>query len=48
VRRQFHPDQVTIFKSLGICVEDVAAGAYVYERALTIPERFADPNRARR
>lgn len=48
VRRQFDPKQVTIFKSLGICVEDVAAGAFVYERALTTPERFADPSRARR
>jgi len=48
VDRQFDPQGVTIFKSLGICVEDVAAGAYVYERALTTPERFADRNRAKR
>ena len=48
VERQFDPHGVAIFKSLGICVEDVAAGAYVYERARTIPERFADRNRARR
>ncbi len=27
------PDQITIFKSLGLGVEDVAAGGYVYERA---------------
>lgn len=48
VGRQFHPAQITIFKSLGICVEDVAAAALVYERALTTPERFADRNRAMR
>jgi ornithine cyclodeaminase/alanine dehydrogenase-like protein (mu-crystallin family) len=27
------PDQITLFKSLGLGVEDVAAGGYVYERA---------------
>lgn len=48
IQPQFDPHRVTIFKSLGICVEDVAAGAFVYERAKTIPERFADRNRARR
>lgn len=48
VEREFDPDHVTIFKSLGICVEDVAAGAFVYERAKSTPERFADRNRARR
>jgi alanine dehydrogenase len=53
VKRHFDPSQITIFKSLGICVEDVAAGAFVYERALAAregvtPERFADRNRARR
>jgi len=52
VGRNFDPAQITIFKSLGICVEDVAAGAFVYERALAAskitPERFADPNRATR
>jgi ornithine cyclodeaminase/alanine dehydrogenase-like protein (mu-crystallin family) len=48
VKQHFDPDQITIFKSLGICVEDVAAAAYVYERALTTPEQFADRNRARR
>jgi alanine dehydrogenase len=50
LQRHFQPDQITIFKSLGICVEDVAAGAFVYEQALAAreatPERFADPNRA--
>jgi ornithine cyclodeaminase/alanine dehydrogenase-like protein (mu-crystallin family) len=48
VQRHFDPSQITIFKSLGICVEDVAAGAFVYERALATPERFADRNRATR
>jgi ornithine cyclodeaminase/alanine dehydrogenase-like protein (mu-crystallin family) len=48
VKPQFDPGQVTIFKSLGIGVEDVAAGAFVYERALATPERFADRNRAKR
>jgi alanine dehydrogenase len=52
VKRHFEPGQITIFKSLGIGVEDVAAGAFVYERALVAqgvtPERFADRNRARR
>jgi alanine dehydrogenase len=48
VERHFDPSQITIFKSLGICVEDVAAGAFVYERALATPERFADRSRATR
>jgi ornithine cyclodeaminase/alanine dehydrogenase-like protein (mu-crystallin family) len=52
VKPHYRPDQITIFKSLGIGVEDVAAGAFVYERALiaqeVTPERFADRNRARR
>ena len=48
VKRHFDPSQITIFKSLGIGVEDVAAGAFVYERALATPERFADRNRATR
>lgn len=48
VKPHFDPGQITIFKSLGICVEDVAAGALVYERALATPERFADRNLARR
>jgi ornithine cyclodeaminase/alanine dehydrogenase-like protein (mu-crystallin family) len=48
VKPQYDPRQVTIFKSLGIAVEDVAAGAFVYERALATPERFADRNRAMR
>jgi ornithine cyclodeaminase/alanine dehydrogenase-like protein (mu-crystallin family) len=48
VQRHFDPNQITIFKSLGIGVEDVAAGAFVYERGLATPERFADRNRATR
>jgi alanine dehydrogenase len=48
VKRHFDPNGITIFKSLGICVEDVAAAAFVYERALSTPERFADRNRAKR
>ncbi len=48
VKRHFQPNEITIFKSLGIGVEDVAAGAFVYQRALATPERFADRNRAKR
>jgi len=48
VERHYDPNQVTVFESLGIGVEDVAAGAFVYERALATPERFADRNRAMR
>ena len=48
VQRHYDPNKITIFKSLGLGVEDVAAGAYIYERALATPERFADRNRARR
>jgi ornithine cyclodeaminase/alanine dehydrogenase-like protein (mu-crystallin family) len=47
VKPQYDANQITIFKSLGICVEDVAAGALVYERAMATPERFADRNRAK-
>jgi alanine dehydrogenase len=48
VKRHYQPSQITIFKSLGIGVEDVAAGSFVYQRALATPERFADRNRAKR
>jgi ornithine cyclodeaminase/alanine dehydrogenase-like protein (mu-crystallin family) len=48
VQQHYHPSQITIFKSLGLGVEDVAAGAFLYERALATPERFADRNRATR
>ena len=48
VRKHYDPTQITIFESLGLGVEDVAAGAFIYERALATPERFADRNRAKR
>ncbi len=31
--RRTHPDQITLFKSLGVALEDVAVAALVYERA---------------
>jgi len=46
VKPHYDPQGVTIFKSVGLGIEDVAAGAFVYERALATPERFADRNRA--
>jgi ornithine cyclodeaminase/alanine dehydrogenase-like protein (mu-crystallin family) len=46
VQQHFDPLRITIFKSLGLGIEDVAAGAFVYERALATPERFAGRNRA--
>ena len=48
VQRHYDAKQITIFESLGLGVEDVAAGAFLYERALATPERFADRNRAKR
>jgi alanine dehydrogenase len=47
VEEHYDRNEITIFKSLGLGVEDVAAGAFVYERALATPERFVDRNRAR-
>ena len=47
-KQHYDASQITIFKSLGLGVEDVAAGAFIYERALATPERFADRNRAKR
>jgi alanine dehydrogenase len=47
IEEHYDPREIAIFKSLGIGVEDVAAGAFVYERALATPERFVDRNRAR-
>jgi ornithine cyclodeaminase/alanine dehydrogenase-like protein (mu-crystallin family) len=32
--RSWNPKAVTIFKSVGLCVEDVAVAGYVYERLL--------------
>jgi ornithine cyclodeaminase/alanine dehydrogenase-like protein (mu-crystallin family) len=46
VQQHFDPQRISIFKSLGLGIEDVAAGAFVYERALATPERFAGRNRA--
>lgn len=40
--------RISIFKSIGLGVEDVAAGALIYEKALATPERFVDRNRAKR
>jgi alanine dehydrogenase len=48
IPRHYDPSKITIFKSIGLGVEDVAAGAFVYERGLATPERFADRNRATR
>jgi alanine dehydrogenase len=48
VKQHFDPAKITIFKSIGLGVEDVAAGAFIYERGLATPERFADRNRATR
>jgi alanine dehydrogenase len=48
IEAHYDPNHVTIFKSIGLAVEDVAAGAFIYERALATPERFADRNRAKR
>ncbi len=33
IKGRVHPDDITLFKSLGIALEDVAVGAWVYERA---------------
>jgi ornithine cyclodeaminase len=33
VSRNYDPKGITIFKSLGLGLEDVAAGGYVYEQA---------------
>lgn len=52
--RRYDPRAITVFESLGLGVEDVAAGAFVYEAAVrqnagtTIPERPAGPNPATR
>ena len=48
VRKNYDPAKITIFESLGLGVEDVAAGAFLYERARATPGRFADRNRATR
>ena len=33
IRPQYDPHRITIFKSIGLGLEDVAAGGYVYEQA---------------
>jgi ornithine cyclodeaminase/alanine dehydrogenase-like protein (mu-crystallin family) len=33
VNREHHPGRITIFKSLGLGLEDVAAGSYVFQQA---------------
>jgi ornithine cyclodeaminase/alanine dehydrogenase-like protein (mu-crystallin family) len=48
VEPHYAENHVTIFKSIGLGIEDVAAGAFIYERALATPERFADRSRATR
>ena len=48
VEPHYDPNHITIFKSIGLGIEDVAAGAFIYERALATPERFADRSRATR
>jgi len=48
VQQHYDQQRITIFKSLGLGVEDVAAGAFVYERALATPERLAGRNPATR
>ena len=48
VEAHYDPKRVTIFESIGVGIEDVAAGAFIYERALATPERFADRSRATR
>jgi alanine dehydrogenase len=34
IRARTHPDEITLFKSNGLAVEDVISAAFVYERAL--------------
>lgn len=34
VRKSYRPDCIVIFKSVGLGVEDVAVGAWVYEKAI--------------
>jgi ornithine cyclodeaminase/alanine dehydrogenase-like protein (mu-crystallin family) len=41
------PDRLTVFKSVGLGLEDVAAAAAIYERAIPGP-KFAGPNPATR
>ncbi|MGI8742945.1 MAG: ornithine cyclodeaminase family protein [Bryobacteraceae bacterium] len=53
VTKSYDPAKITIFKSLGVGLEDVAAGGFVYEAAMRenvgrpIPEQLADRNPAK-
>src|SRR5579871_69076 len=42
VQAHYNANGVTIFESIGVGIEDVAAAAFIYERALATPERFVD------
>src|SRR5204863_1409948 len=52
VRKMYDPERITVFKSIGLGLEDVAAGGFVYEAAIRdnagtpIPARPADRNAA--
>lgn len=48
LQKHYDPKRITVFKSLGLGIEDVAAAAFIYERALATPERFAGRNPATR
>ena len=47
IAKSYQPSRITIFKSIGLGVEDVAAAAFIYERALATPEVFAGRNLAK-
>jgi len=44
VRARTSPSQITLFKSIGLAVEDVVAAAFVYERAQAAGIGFAVPH----
>lgn len=55
VRAEYDPARITVFKSIGLGVEDVAAGAFVFEQARQrnvgrpiIPGQPVDPSPAKR
>jgi len=39
-RPEWRPDQITIFKSNGLALEDVICSGYVYERAIETNRGF--------
>lgn len=47
VRPGWEPSRVTVFKSVGVCLEDVAVAGYVYER-FTLEQASGDLNLSRR